>query len=659
MGRCRVSSTILVIEGEANGVAASTYAPAGTTVVSANNLSDLINSPQLQVADGQPTIVGPALNPGSDGATHAAASAIADALRAEGAKSVQFLLIPGGEPLAQVLANRDESRRTTYLANLLANAKARLPRKPATRAEAANRDAVGFFDHTGLLVRQLCDEIVQRYPAMLTRERCVALYRNGVYHIDGTAFIGVVAEILDDRFRPAHRKAVEEFAAGALFNAGHFLPERTDTPLLNVRNGMLDLATGTLKPHDPIYMSSTQLPVEWNPDATCPTYERWLSTSVGDQMDDLEEVSSTMLDPSRTPTKAIFLFGPSRSGKSTYLRLLQSIAGDANYSAVTLHQLADNRFAAANVYGKILNCAADLSSGHVEDMSLFKMMTGEDPVQADRKFGGQFAFVNRALFAFSANELPTVSESSRAYVERIKPFQFPHSFAGSEDPTIEATMLAQELPGILVRWVRAWQRLAVRGGYLKTDERVRHEFEVRSDRVRQFVAEHCKIQAVLPDGQAVSPGVEVPAYMATTQRAIAQAFKHWAEKNGASTIGERKIKDRLTSINGIYEVRRMPGSVRALNLTLRAEADEAWPQEKPDDDLVPAIPAVSTHCTTTPGKTTDLGQFEQGVLHTLSSHGGKWDETAGIAGDAANTCPRCRFDLDSVGHEATCLRPAA
>jgi hypothetical protein len=31
---------------------------------------------------------------------------------------------------------------------------------------------------------------------------------------------------------------------------------------------------------------------------------------------------STMLDPSRTPTKAVFPFGPSRSGKSTWLRLM-------------------------------------------------------------------------------------------------------------------------------------------------------------------------------------------------------------------------------------------------------------------------------------------------------------------------------------------------
>jgi putative DNA primase/helicase len=45
---------------------------------------------------------------------------------------------------------------------------------------------------------------------------------------------------------------------------------------LNVRNGMLDLDTLELHTHDPKYLSKVQLPVEWAPDATCPTYEWWV-----------------------------------------------------------------------------------------------------------------------------------------------------------------------------------------------------------------------------------------------------------------------------------------------------------------------------------------------------------------------------------------------
>lgn len=646
-------ATILLVEGVGPAQIAEACAPDGVKVMGMSGCRSWAtnNTPpeDLSITDGKAVVIAFAMDVAGDPVAHQAAGALTDAVMAEGATSVRYISLPGRTRLDAVLNSRAAERRQTYLDNLIKQAKPKLPRKPTKRPERESAQVdVGFFDHTGLLVQQLYGAIIDRYPAALTRERNVALYRNGVFHIDGTAFVGVISDLLGDRYRPGHRGAAEEFAAGQLFNISRFLPEHGDTALLNVRNGMLDLATGTLKPHDPVYLSSSQLPVEWNPDATCPTYEAWLKEAIGDQMDDLEEVTSTMLDPSRTPTKAVFLFGPSRSGKSTYLRLMQKIAGDENYSAVTLHQLAENRFAAANLYGKILNCAADLSSAHVEDMSAFKMLTGEDPVQADRKFGSQFAFVNRALFAFSANELPTVGESSRAYVERIKPFGFLKSFAGREDPAIEARMVAEELPGILARWVRAWQRMSARGGYLTTDAKIRQEFEVRSDRVRQFVAEQCLVSGSLPDGTAVSAGSELPAHATITKRGFAQAFNRWAEKQQAKPLGERKVIDRVTSINGVCEVRRVPGSVRALNITLRAEADEEWPAESIGSDLVPAVPAVSTLTVPTPGKTRDLrGSVSVQQGDVFSTRGGEWAETAGTAG-TARVCVQCDGKLTAL-----------
>src|SRR5690606_17453600 len=134
----------------------------------------------------------------------------------------------------------------------------------------------------------------------------------------------------------------------------------------------------------------------------------------------------------------------------------------------------------ANLYGKMVNICADLSSAHLTDTSLFKQLTGADTVHANRKYGHQFEFTNTALFAFSANRIPTVNETSSAYLERIKPFSFPHSFAGRENPDLEAALM-EELPGILVRLVEAWRRRKERGGYLPTDADTLRAFETGSD----------------------------------------------------------------------------------------------------------------------------------------------------------------------------------
>lgn len=560
---------------------------------------------------------------------HDAAAQLSETLAAYGAE-VRYVHVPGksGEGIDDFLGRSADGVRTDIVNRLLQRGDAKLGRRPARK-----RPSGGYVEpEVGLRTDKLARDVLDKAPAALTLEGKIAMYENGVYGLDGAVFIAAVADLLGDDFRVSHRASVEEYAVGVLHADGVMLPEIANHQMVNVRNGMVDLATGQLKPHDPGYFSTVQLPIVWDEDAKAPRYETWLADVVSDQADDLEEVAATMLDPSRTPHKAAFLYGPSRSGKSTFLRLLKAIAGTRNTCAVTLQQLSVNRFAAANVYGKILNAAADLPSTHVDDLSTFKMLTGEDPIHADRKYGQQFMFTNRALFAFSANELPTVGESTRAYSERIKPFRFANSFAGREDQAVEDAIMA-ELSGILVRLVAAWQRWHRRGRYADTTPEVRHEFEVRSDRVRQWVAERCRVVAETSDGVAVSFGSLLPPDLVTSKRDLARAFNRWAQDQGAPPMGERKVNDRLTSLNRVFEVRRATDKTRGLNIVV-GDDHCIWA-----DEQVAGV-AVSNHPT-------------QDVCETGGDLGGKshlwggWFETATSATSA--TGAPLIFDLETAG----------
>jgi len=486
---------------------------------------------------------------------------LAETLHLYGADMVTFVRVPttGSDGLDDLLGRIPPTQRGSALKRLLDKA-GKLPKRPPRRpAESGN----AYIDpaNGGFQVRRLAAAVYERWPMALTRERRPAVYQRGTYRMDGTALVSAVTQLMGEQYRPAQLSAVTDVLVGTLYDEGIFLPDHLDKPLLNCRNGMLDLETGTLYPHAPSYLSSLQIPLCWTPDAEAPVYNEWLDQVLGDQAEDLEEVTASMLDPSRTPSKAVFLFGPSKSGKSTYLRLMRAVAGSANVSAVGLHQLVVNRFMAAMVYGMMLNAHADLSAAHVEDVSLFKMMIGDDLIPADRKYGGTFNFVNQALFAFSANDPPTVGESSRAYAERIKPFKFPFSFAGREDPTIEDHIMAHELEGVLVRWVAAWQRRQQRGSWHPTAPEVQHEFEVRSDRVRQWVDEEMIVWPV--------NGTYQNRDECTVPRDLARAFNRWAEDNAGSKMGERKIIDRLRTMPDVAEVRQRETRARALNLTKR------------------------------------------------------------------------------------------
>lgn len=575
----------LLTEGTCQTLAAAVYAPADVWVYGMVGCRGWMSegSPvvDLYLADGHDVVVALDADMWSNVNVWDAGEVLQRALKMEGATSVKFLKTAAGKKtgLDDVLGTRPSDRRTAYLGSLIRESvteKFPAVRRPKKSTGTVIESDTGerFFGDNGLMTKVLAEAVYAKYPTALTQEGIVAIYSSGVFHIDEQAFNGVVAELLDDMYRPAHKTTVHDFMAGTLYMNGLVLPENSTRPLLNTTNGMLDLATGELLPHDPSYLSGTQIPVAWDSEATCPAYEAWAAECIGDQLDDLEESVSMMLDPSVTPSKAVFLFGPSRSGKSTFLRIMQAMAGQRNCSAVTLHQLVENRFSAANVYGKSLNVAADLSAAHLDDISIFKMMTGEDPIQADRKHGKQFVFTNKALFAFSANNPPTVGEGSSAYTARIKPFKFGNSFEGRENPAIEAAVL-RELPGILVRWVKAWQRMNKRGHRLSTDVAVMEEFGLRSDRVRQFVVEAC----------AKSAGF-------ATATEITQAFKDWAELNSAKPLGRQKIVERLSCMDGVSEARDAKGR-RGYNLKILPQKD--WGQQD-TAGTSPAVLALSTDC---------------------------------------------------------------
>ncbi|HTE68424.1 MAG TPA: phage/plasmid primase, P4 family, partial [Actinomycetes bacterium] len=545
-----------------------------------------------------------------------AAKALGDALGGEGAARVRFVKPPGRakEGLDDVLARRAAATRAEFLTRLIAGASEKLGRAPAAR--------------TMPKIDVVAAEIMRAQPIALTAENRIALYRDGAYQRDSSALNAAFTRVVGEDYRRAFRDDTEGFLAGTLYNDGVRLPDRAPTALLNVANGMLDLTTGALLPHDPSYLSSVQLPVAWEPAATCPVYEAWLAAQAGDQADDLEEVVATMLDPSRTPAKAGFLFGPSKSGKSTFVRIAEAVAGKDNTSAVTLAQLSDNRFAAINVYGKILNASSEVRAGHVEDIAIFKQMTGNDPIEGERKYVQPFKFYNQALFLFAANELPTVGESSRAYSQRIKPFRFARSFAGAEDDRIETAMLA-ELPGILVRWVRAWQRWRSRGAYLPTAPDVAAEFEARSDRVRQWVQQCCRVVTHDENGLPVKPGAELPAGDVSTRRDLARQFVTWSALTGAQSMAERKVIDRLTSINSVHDVRG-PAGRRGLNIVV-LPADQWADDLYTGTGVVPAISAVSAVSTHPPllslssdSEDQEESEYRGGSLETA--------ETAEIAG---------------------------
>ncbi len=252
-----------------------------------------------------------------------AATALAAQLTTvRGVAQVRYASLPtqGTSGLDDVLALAPAAERGAVIRRILASANDHPGERPRGKGSK-------YFNGASLRVRTLADDILAAVPLAVGGDGYLYLYRGGVYEMGRDLILGEITRRLDERYRPAHAAAVVEFLTARLRTAGRLLPDAPSGCLLNVRNGMLDLSTLELLAHDPMYLSAVQLPVVWDPAAEAPVYERWLRDQAADQADDLEETAATMLDPGRAPTKAVFLFGPTRSGKSTFLRLMVGVAG--------------------------------------------------------------------------------------------------------------------------------------------------------------------------------------------------------------------------------------------------------------------------------------------------------------------------------------------
>ena len=593
-------SRVIIAEGTKQSYAVLSHAPADFAVYGMSGCWGYKNA-DLSVVDGRDVFLLLDADVESNLGVWSAAEQMTKQFTRHGAKSVAYVATTGDgkDGVDDVLAAMPNERRAHMLRTWLSQASTKLPKKPKAKRPAlsdVDAEAAKLFGVRDKPVSYKpvdgARRVMDQTPAAVTAEKNIALYRNGVYQVDEDAVLAVVVGMLGNFYSPAYLKSTTDVLRGLLSAEGKKLPERMSAPLLNCTNGMVDLRTGELADHDPEHLSYVQVTVDYRPELATPTYDAWLrealrqpehsDADVEALVADIEETAGTMLDPSRTPSKALFLFGPSRSGKSTFLRLLKAVAGAANTSAVTLQDLGKDQFATANLYGKMLNVAADLSNEHVSDLSKFKMATGEDMLHANRKYGQQFEFTNQALFAFSANELPTVSEASRAYAERIKPFHFPNSFAGREDKTLEDKLMA-ELPGILARWVKAYGRFLARGGYGQTDRATQARFESSSDRVVQFFLDMCTVSAA-------EHGERLTADSATGRRDVAMAFNAWAERNGGSKMGERAFFNRFAQMADVVEVRVGKGS-RAFNVIVAKADDDTWNDDTDEPKADPVKPS--------------------------------------------------------------------
>jgi len=155
------------------------------------------------------------------------------------------------------------------------------------------------------------------------------------------------------------------------------------------------------------------------------------------------------------------LVGKGANGKSTFLDMISAFLGNRNIKHISLQDICTKRFSLAEMYGAHANIYDDLPDNVLNHTGIFKMLTGQSYLSAEKKFKDYFNFTSFAKMIFSTNQVPESRDMSMAFYRRIIIVTFPNEFLGgkADKKLIKKLTTKKELSGLFNWAVDGLKRL--------------------------------------------------------------------------------------------------------------------------------------------------------------------------------------------------------
>ncbi|WP_254830467.1 phage/plasmid primase, P4 family [Haloglomus salinum] len=266
---------------------------------------------------------------------------------------------------------------------------------------------------------------------------------------------------LEEEVRSRERTQVRREALGA--------PDGT----VAVANGLLHLLERDgpqLEELEREHYAIRQINAEYDPDAPAPNL--WLDhleRCVRDEQDRKrlqEYFGYTLWHHSQPFGKALFLLGPTDSGKGTAIKVLENVLGTENVAHEALGDLVDGRWGPAGLYESVANVRDEVTAGALKNVERFKELTGGgDTITAEFKNQDKFEFPVYQKFVYATNTIPTVKNADKAFYNRCLFVKFPNTIPESEQETDYHDRLLEERSGILNWMLDGLRRLMDQGKF--------------------------------------------------------------------------------------------------------------------------------------------------------------------------------------------------
>lgn len=201
---------------------------------------------------------------------------------------------------------------------------------------------------------------------------------------------------------------------------------KTDPHYIAFENGVFNLYNGQFEDFKAEHYLTNKIPIEINENITeCPNIDKFFEECVGKEYKNiLYDLCAYCLFKEYPYQKLFFIYGPGRTGKSIFLKLLETFLSKDNYCSVEPQDIQKDKHATAQMEFKMANIVSDINYNALDNINQVKKITGEDTIKIRNMYQNPR---NGRIFAkqiFSTNKLPVVKEKTRAWYRRVYTIQF-------------------------------------------------------------------------------------------------------------------------------------------------------------------------------------------------------------------------------------------
>lgn len=315
---------------------------------------------------------------------------------------------------------------------------------------------------------------------------------------------------------------------------------------LHIGGSRWEFRLGELK-HSPY-----RLPIEFHPGRKpTPLFDKWLHDLFEDEdIPTIQEMLGYCLVPVTSAQEAFFLVGDGGVGKSVLGIILQGLLGQA-HQVVTTQELLTQRFLLSTVENKLVIYDDDLGSAALtETASLKKLVTADQPIPAERKYGDPYTFESYAKVIACANfMLSALYDDSDGFYRRLHPIKV--KSASPDRKVIRdfgKMIVSQEASQICNFALDGLKRLKANGWAVTWSDRSRNY-------IGQVKSSGSHIQDFIEAAVDIIPGKRTP------YSEFRRVYERWCKYNGITPYSGRRFADYFRDNSekyGIAKVNNVP-----------------------------------------------------------------------------------------------------